>query len=397
MSAIDHVVILVQENHTFDNYFGKYCTAPTGSAPTCTDGPSCCEAAPDHDPSGATPVVLDDALNGAHDPVHTQACELSEQNSGAMDRYAAGAACSDPQNVAYADPAGPVAPYITLAQGGAIADHYFQPIVGQSSSNDMYLVRAQFVFLDNQFKPNAIGSACSLNPTPMSFPGPTIGDVLDGAGVSWAFYVEGYQDTLDADPDCPRPSSDCAFGLGIYPCIMDVSDIPIDYYDNLKDDPRVLRDYTQFAKDLDAGTLPQVVWLRGLGFHSEHPGEQTTISAGAQFTQDIQTAIANSAYAPDTLFLVTWDEGGGFFDHVTPPPPGSDGQPYGTRIPLVATGPFARVGGISHAVMEHSSLVKFIEWNWLAGQTGQLAGRDVSIANLGSLLDPTATGVQVPD
>jgi phospholipase C len=178
---------------------------------------------------------------------------------------------------------------------------------------------------------------------------------------------------------------------------MDTSDIPIDYYDNLKDNPRVLRDYAQFAKDLDAGTLPQVVWLRGLGFHSEHPGEQTTISAGAQFTQDVRTAIANSAYAPDTLFLVTWDEGGGFFDHIPPPAPGSDGQPYGTRIPLIASGPFARAGGISHTVMEHSSIVKFIEWNWLAGQTGQLAGRDVTIANLGSLLDPTATGVQVPD
>jgi len=205
------------------------------------------------DPSGATPVLLDDTLNGAHDPNHTQSCELSETNGGAMDRYAAGATCSDPQNVAYADPAGPVAPYITLASEGALADRYFQPIAGQSSSNDMYLVRAQFVFLDNLFKPNSIGSGCSVNPTPMSFPGPTIGDALDGAGVSWAFYVEGYQATLDADPDCPRPNPDCPFSVGLYPCIMDVSDIPIDYYDNLKDDPRVLRDYAQFAKDLDDG------------------------------------------------------------------------------------------------------------------------------------------------
>jgi phospholipase C len=75
---------------------------------------------------------------------------------------------------------------------------------------------------------------------------------------------------------------------------------------------------------------------------------------------------------------------------------GSDGQPYGTRIPLIASGPFARAGGISHTVMEHSSIVKFIEWNWLAMQTGQLAGRDVVVENIGSLLDPAATVEQVP-
>src|SRR5450432_1619958 len=77
-SKIDHLVVVVQENHTFDAYFARYCTAAAGSAPTCTDGPGCCEAGPDHDPSGATPTVLDDNVNGARDPNHTQACELEE-------------------------------------------------------------------------------------------------------------------------------------------------------------------------------------------------------------------------------------------------------------------------------------------------------------------------------
>ena len=98
VSKIDHVVVVVQENHTFDNYFAHYCTAATGSAPTCTTGPSCCEAGPDHDPSGASPMVLDDTTNASFDPDHTQACELAETNGGAMDRYVVGAgACSDPR------------------------------------------------------------------------------------------------------------------------------------------------------------------------------------------------------------------------------------------------------------------------------------------------------------
>ncbi|HEX8794381.1 MAG TPA: alkaline phosphatase family protein, partial [Polyangiaceae bacterium] len=92
-----------------------------------------------------------------------------------------------------------------------------------------------------------------------------------------------------------------------------------------------------------------------------------------------------------TLVLLTYDEGGGFFDHVAPPPTSSvDNEPYGTRVPTIAIGPFARAGTISHVVMEHSSIVKFIEYNWLKGKTGQLGGRDAQVANIGSLLDPKA-------
>jgi hypothetical protein len=66
-------------------------------------------------------------------------------------------------------------------------------------------------------------------------------------------------------------------------------------------------------------------------------------------------------------------------------------------VPLVVVGPFARKGAVSHVVMEHSSLVKLIEWNWLGGATGQLKGRDAVVANVGSVLDPAATGAAVPE
>jgi phospholipase C len=398
ISNIKHVVVLVQENHTFDNYFARYCTAPSGSAPTCVDGPACCESGPNRDPSGASPILLDDAANGDFDPDHTQACGLAEMNGGAMDRYVAGApGCSDPRNFAYADES-VAAPYWDLARNGALADRYFQSIAGQSSSNNMYFVRAQFVFRDNDFKPDAIGQACSFISTAMTFDGITLGDLLDRAMVSWSFYVEGYQAMVDAQKGgrCPEPPDDCPAGIGIYPCAYDPSDVPIDYYENFKDNPRVLRDFSRFAKDLDDGVLPQVVFIRAAGYRSEHPGYGTTLSAGFAFADTVRKAVANSAYASDTLVLFTWDEGGGYFDHIAPPPNGSDGHPYGTRVPLLAIGPFARPNAISHVTMEHSSVVKFVEWNWLGGETGQLGGRDVAIANIGSLLDPTATGSTVP-
>jgi phospholipase C len=101
--------------------------------------------------------------------------------------------------------------------------------------------------------------------------------------------------------------------------------------------------------------------------------------------------------AASTLVLFTYDEGGGFFDHISPPATSTvDNQPYGTRVPMVAIGPFAKKNYVSHVTMEHSSVVKFIEWNWLGGTTGQLMGRDATVNNLGDLLDPAKTGTAVP-
>src|SRR5262249_26770397 len=158
-SDIQHLVVIVQENHSFDSYFGRYCMAPTGSNPTCNDGPTCCEAGPATDPGAhAQPAMLDDFGNADFAPDHTQACELAEINGGRMDHFVQGATCSDPRTFAYA-PASVLSTYIDYAGRYALADHYFQPVAGQSSMNDMYFARARFVFLDNAFYPQgAIGS-----------------------------------------------------------------------------------------------------------------------------------------------------------------------------------------------------------------------------------------------
>src|SRR5689334_13318077 len=102
-SKIKHLVVMVQENHSFDAYFGAYCTAPAGTRPACTDGTACCEAAPSKEPgAGATAVALTDDENGTWDPNHTQACEVAEMNGGKMDQYVRGADCSSPKNFAVA-------------------------------------------------------------------------------------------------------------------------------------------------------------------------------------------------------------------------------------------------------------------------------------------------------
>jgi phospholipase C len=400
-SKINHVVVIVQENHAFDTYFGRYCRAPAGSHPSCDVGPDCCEAAPAADPSGAAPVVLDDDANATYDPTHTQACEASEIDGGAMDRFVHGADCAAAGNFALA-PDALVGTYHAYAAAGALADRYFQPIVGASSSNDMYFAAARYVFTDNEQIPTADGAECSLAAV---IGGPfkalqqelvgkkTIADLLLDAGFSFSMYSEGYAALVDAAPRCPQPPRDCTVGLAAQPCNYDPADIPFAYYEQLSNNPDVMKDYSALARDLATGHLPNLSFVKSVGYHSEHPGWGTTISQGAVFVDRTVQLIAHSTFADDTLVLLTWDEGGGFYDHVSPPPTSAvDGQPYGTRVPLIALGPFARAGVVSHVTLEHSSVVRFVERNFL-GATGQLGGRDAEVEDITSLLDPKKTGL----
>jgi phospholipase C len=392
---IQHVVIVLQENHSFDSHFGRYCTAPAGSNPTCTEGPACCEAAPDREPGGAAPTVLDDAANGTHDPDHSQACELMEMNGGRMDRYITGVSCANAGNFAIA-PTSIVGPYHAFAREGALADRYFQSEVGASSANDMYFAVARHVFTDNTVAPMARNADCTSLAPQMRYPGRTVADLLLDAGYTFSVYAEGYRAALSTLPECGAAPEACPAHRPVYPCVYDPSDIPFAFYARTADDPRYMRDFDQFATDLRSG-LPNVSLVRAIGYRSEHPGTNNRLSDGVNWATGVINAVRASRYASNTLVLLTWDEGGGYFDHVAPPATNTvDMQPYGTRVPLVAIGRFARRGRVSHVPMEHSSVVKFIEFNFL-GATGQLMARDAVVNNLGSLLDPAATGTTVPE
>ena len=418
-SKIEHVVLIVQENHTFDAYFGRYCQAPSGSNPSCTSGPSCCERAPDVEPGGTSPAVLDDASNFAEDRNHSQACELLEINGGKMDGFSDGRgpgrttcspACSIRANWALADRA-TVGAYWSYADAFALADRYFQPIVGGTSSNNMYFAVAHFQFLDNAKVPNAIGApygciqgAC-LDGVPVTFQGQrTIADLLIEAHKTFAVYADGYGDAKAVAPSCESVPSDCPYSPLTHPiaaqaCKYDSSDIPFVYYAPFADGQNI-KEYLDLKKDIDGASLPNFSYVKAREFHNEHPNVSTITDGIAFVTQTVQM-IESSSYASNTLILLTWDEGGGFFDHVAPPP-GVDVDdngktvPYGTRVPLLALGKFARKGTVSHVQLEHSSIVRFLEYNFI-GPVGQLGFNDAKVKNLGSLLDANATGVRIPE
>jgi hypothetical protein len=496
-SPIQHVVVIVQENHTFDAYYGRYCTAPTGSNPACSDGPECCEAAPTSVAGHSTglpilPLSLTDATNTVDprglDRNHDSACEYLEMDCGSgganggaddpagtckMDRYiddtlgaiggliakaggnagpSGGTACGSilggslvvgtgvtASNWSLADPNSQVSVYRDFAKAGAIGDRYFQPTVGQTSSNDMFLATAQFEFRDNTWFPQTAGSSCQAGALPADHQPnfhtikgrTTIADLLlDAIGpTGFGYYHMGYADMVDPavtkdDKGCPKDKlpSLCPKVIAdlVVPenvpnpkvaCMNDPSDNPFRYFSQFGDEGahvKSLHDYDQFAADIKAGTLPAVSYIKAVTAVDEHPGFGP-LSVGQSFVkQTVDAVLKSSTYSDNTLVLVTWDEGGGFYDHISPPAvfdphgavdangehtnsevAGPGWMRLGTRIPVIALGKFARKNHVSHVTMEHSSIVKFLEWNFLAGQTGQLKGRESQVNNIGSLLDPS--------
>lgn len=421
-SKIQHVVLIVQENHTFDAYFGRYCRALAGSNPACTAGPNCCESAPATEPKGASPTVLDDSTNFGSDRDHREECELQEINHGKMDGFVSGSTgadtclgfgpkCSSPDNWALAEQ-NTVGPYWALADGNALADRYFQPIAGGTSSNNMYFATAHFQFVDNMFFPKSIASGC-VDPSGTcttkaraSYVGrTTIADLLLHAGKTFAVYADGYGEAKAAAPSCPIAPGYCPYNsciihpVACHACIYDPSDIPFEYYAMLADSSH-MKDYADLKSDIGAATLPSFSYVKAREYRNEHPNV-STITDGIAFVTSTIQMIESSSYANSTLILLTWDEGGGFLDHVSPPlsiDVDDDGNavPYGTRVPMMAIGRFARKGTVSHLQMEHSSIVRFLEYNFI-GPVGQLGFNDAKVNNLGSLLDPDQTGVRIPE
>lgn len=426
---IEHVVLIVQENHTFDSYFGAYCTGtpgPLGSPTPCTTGPACCEAAPST-VGGLTPYVLTDSENYDKDRDHNYACEVCEVNGGAMDHFADGACvdpdppnslfsygCSSAHNLAVANNAGQMNTYWSLAGSYALADRYFQPLAGGTSGNDMYFAVSHYEFYDNTVAPNAIGHGCTdptSSPTVTTFAGrTTVADLLLSHGVTFKTYADGYAAAVAAAPSCPSAGGAHCHPFLPYSCKYDPSDIPFNYYPNFTD--KHIDDLSRFTTDLANQALPGLSFVKYRTSENEHPGYSYITDGENNVAAVINAVFSTPAYASNTLILLTWDEGGGYYDHVSPPAsvetaptvPAPFVVPYGTRVPMLAIGPFAKTNYISHRQMEHSSIVKFLEWNFVGPSgVGAIAAtypsaRDGSpmVNGIGDMLNPSAVGVTPP-
>jgi len=150
-------------------------------------------------------------------------------------------------------------------------------------------------------------------------------------------------------------------------------------------------------KDIKNNSLPSVSYIKALGIHSEHPEYPGSFLTGQMMSNEIYELLSNSEYYKDnTVLFLLPDESGGFYDHKTPPKINQlDGYQYGPRTQFIALGNMVKKNYVSHVQMESSSLIRFIEWNWL-GKEGLLWARDMHVNNIGDIFDEEKAGIKIP-
>jgi phospholipase C len=179
---------------------------------------------------------------------------------------------------------------------------------------------------------------------------PTIGDALQGKGVSWHYYGDGFNDAVAGKPNqfCPICN-------------------PMQYSASIMTGPGKAnnKDVVDFFADVAANTLPAVSFVKPSGFVDGHP-QSSKLDLFEAFVKNIVDAVnRNPELAADTAIMITWDESGGFYDSGYIQPVDFFGD--APRIPFIVVSPFTRGGHVNHSYADHVSVTKFIERNWRLG------------------------------
>jgi acid phosphatase len=195
---------------------------------------------------------------------------------------------------------------------------------------------------------------------------PTIGDRLSAKDISWKWYSGGWDDALASTASNPANNGVVPKNAPVAP-LFQWHHQPFAYYDNyapFKNGGRNpvsaahLQDENDFFRDLKTESLPAVAFIKALGPDNEHPGYAGLLQ-GQQHVADIVGAVKDSDYWGNTLIIVTYDEHGGRWDHVTPPVTGIWGD--GTRVPGIIIGPLAKHSFVDHTQYDTLSILKTIE------------------------------------
>ncbi len=417
---INHVIVIYQENWSFDGLYGNFPGAnglanagpvtqvdkngkPYGVLPQPIDT-TLKPPAPDPRfpanlpvaPYDAAQYVAPDQKTG--DLVHRFYQEQLQIDGGKMDKF-----------VAWSDAAGLVLSHFDatnmpegkLAQQYTMADNFFHAAFGGSFLNHFWLICAcspQWpnapaasvaqldanggLVKDGAVTPDgyAVNTAYTVNtPHPASVTDPAnlvpnqtmpnIGDRLSEQDISWAWYAGGWNDALagHADP------------------LFQYHHQPFAYFANYADGTAAktahLKDEQEFTASLGNGTLPAVSFIKPLGPDNEHPGYAALVR-GQQHVADLVGAVQNSPYWADTAIVITYDENGGRWDHVAPPQ--GDKWGPGTRVPTIIISPYAKRGYVDHTQYDTTSVLKFIENRWGLAPLGT---RDAAANDLTNAFD----------
>ncbi|MGI8777457.1 MAG: alkaline phosphatase family protein [Acidimicrobiales bacterium] len=429
IAKIKHVVVIMQENRSFDTYFGTYPGA--AGIPMSNGQPAVCLP----NAWGGCDKPFHDTADVNSGGPHGQDNATADINGGKMDGFVvsdtqAAKGCADPNSPACSNGNRPdvmgwkdareIPNYWTYAHDFVLQDHMFEPNASWSLPEHLFMVSEWSAAcakagdpascvnaLQNPARPNtgggtatrpkAKGSAPASGPvapttttpapTPTTAPGPSIQTqaVTDAEGdtvaavkgppdypwtdltyllhkdkVPWGYYV-----VAGTEPDCQNdaalsctPVSQNARTPGIWN--------PLPYFDTVRQDGQEanIQSVTDFYSQANAGTLPAVSWVVPSGAVSEHPPGAT--SAGQAYVTSLINSVMSGPDWNSTAIFVSWDDWGGFYDHVVPPSVDQNG--YGLRVPGLVISPYAKAGYIDHQTLSFDAYAKFIEDDFLHGQ-----------------------------
>ena len=316
ITPISHVVVIMEENHSFDNMFGTF---PGANGYT--------------EAQASNPMKAD--LN------HQGPALLAAIDGGKMDEF---------PNASFVQYKKSDIPTIwDYATHFGLGDNFFSSAATNSAPNHVSLVAGQTGGIDESTDVDGCFSAAN--------------DII-------------YSRNLDSSQDWSYP----CYNIASMPRLLDKASVSWKYYSTFNEfdgvrkiqdeyqNPNDVHDSNQFLTDLRAGNLPAVSWISpGTLADSTHPPEPW--EPGENWIASQVNAIMHSKYWSSTAIFLTWDDWGGFYDHVVPPV--FDGQGLGPRVPVIVISPFAIPGYIGHNLGEFASFDKFIEENWSLGNMGQ--------------------------
>jgi phospholipase C len=334
-TPIKYIVIIMMENHTFDNYFGSY--------------------------PGANGVIESRATNPFYrDFDHNGPPLVAAMDGGKMDEFPVRGQVQYTQ----AD----IPSYWSYAQHYGLGDNFFTSIASSSTPNHLAMIMAQSSGLDTTVSLNYSTfrtGGCKTTQNTLAYSKSassgneyfahacynvnSVPQELDNAGISWRYYYN--------IPYWDAPG----------------------FVQSTSNSKNIVRDPSRFVRDVKAGNMATVSWITPPNGSSDHPPQ--FIEAGQNFVTTQVNAIMNSPYWANTAIFVTWDDWGGQYDHV--PPPQVDGLGLGPRVPLLVISPYAKPGYISKQQGEFASFDKFIEEDY---GLPSLKQRD-SLAQTSDLMD----------
>ena len=392
---IDHIVVLYLENRSFDHLFGTFPgaeglaayhgaqTGDNGVAYATLPTPLGHDGKPDPRlprglPNAPFPMLrfvgpFDPTNNPVHRFYHMQRQYGVGADGIPMGKWVAEGTSGGTTMGYYERAAIPV--QWRLAEEFVLLDHYFQGIHGGSFANHFYLIAATLATypeaplavkaqlepdgslvkdgdvdpegyvvnnLDPPYPPQRVANILDVPQT-----APTIADRLDAGGVPWRWYATGWGAGVDAVKQGLVPHHN-----------------PFQYVKRIMESPEErahIRDASEFVKALREGGLPAVAFVKPHARQNAH-AVSSTVGAGDRWIGEMVKAIMASRYWSRVAVVITYDEGGGWFDHV--PPPVVDRFGLGTRVPALIVSPYAKRGIVAHGQYDHASILKFIEWRF---------------------------------